>query len=229
MDVAAPARAPTGDHLPGARPVEVGDERPIGVKGDGAGGHLQRDARPAATGLAATRPMAPGLGLPAGALLVEREVGDIVRRLQDYRAAPSPVAAVRSATRDEGFAAKRRRASTTVTAAHHDARRVDETRSTVSPRDSFRLRAQRVPGDGHAPAILADTLVLHVSADERKQRVVPSHSDAGAGTDLRAALADEDRAGVDQLATVDLHTKHLRVRVAPVARRAAAFLMCQLL
>src|SRR5437773_4685511 len=88
----------------------------------------------------------------------------------------------------------------------------------------FRLRAQRVPGDGHAPAILADPLVLHVSADERKQRVVASDSDAGAGTDLRAALADEDRAGVDQLATVDLHAKLLRVRVAPVARRAAAFL-----
>src|SRR5438094_6383570 len=92
----------------------------------------------------------------------------------------------------------------------------------------FRLRALRVPGDCRAPAILPDTLVLHVAGDEREQRVVASDSDAGACADLRPALTDEDRAGVDQLSTVDLHAELLRVRVAPVARRAAAFLVCQL-
>ena len=50
----------------------------------------------------------------------------------------------------------------------------------------------------------------------------------GAGTELRAALADDDLAGADVLAAEDLHAEVLRVRVAPVLRRAESFLMCHL-
>src|SRR2546422_668205 len=80
-----------------------------------------------------------------------------------------------------------------------------------------------------ATAVFADSLVLHVARDHRKQRVVAAESDAGPGADLRASLADQDRARVDQLATIDLHAQHLRIRVAPVARRPAALLVCHLL
>src|SRR5438270_9728525 len=89
--------------------------------------------------------------------------------------------------------------------------------------------ALRAPGNGNATAVLADALVLHVAADQREQRVVAADAHAGARHDLGPALPDDDRAGVDKLATIDLDTEHLRVRVAAVPRRAAAFLVCQLL
>src|SRR5207247_7730685 len=80
-----------------------------------------------------------------------------------------------------------------------------------------------------ATAVFADSLVLHLARDHRKQRVVAAESDAGPGADLRASLADQDRARVDQLATIDLHAQHLRIRVAHVARGPAALLVCHLL
>src|SRR6266566_1592501 len=80
-----------------------------------------------------------------------------------------------------------------------------------------------------ATAVFADSLVLHLARDHRKQRVVAAESDAGPGADLRASLADQDRARVDQLATIDLHAQHLRIRVAPVARRPAPLLVCHYL
>src|SRR6266849_9377414 len=84
-------------------------------------------------------------------------------------------------------------------------------------------------GDDDAAAVFAHALVLHVALDQREERVIAPDADPGASLDLRAALADEDRAGLDHLATVDLHPEHLGVGVAPVARRAAALLVCQLL
>src|SRR2546427_10389489 len=80
-----------------------------------------------------------------------------------------------------------------------------------------------------ATAVFADSLVLHLARDHRKQRVVAAESDAGPGADLRASLADQDRARVDQLATIDVPAQALRMRVAPVARRPAALLVCHLL
>src|SRR5438552_3674582 len=54
----------------------------------------------------------------------------------------------------------------------------------------------------------------------------PSAPGAVSGGVLGAALPDQDRARVDDLSAVHLHAEHLRVRVAAVARRAAAFLVC---
>src|SRR5262245_54188579 len=82
-------------------------------------------------------------------------------------------------------------------------------------------------GDGHAPAVLAHALVLHVAVDYGEKRVVTPQADSSAGHDLRPSLPDEDRARVDELSTVNLHAKHLRVRVAAVARRATALLVSQ--
>src|SRR5213595_738905 len=80
-----------------------------------------------------------------------------------------------------------------------------------------------------ASAVFTDSLVLHLARDHRKQRVVAAESDAGPGADLRASLADQDRARIDQLATIDLHAQHLRIRVASVARRPAPLLVCHYL
>src|SRR5437588_10746411 len=77
----------------------------------------------------------------------------------------------------------------------------------------------------HAPAVLTHSLVLHLAADEREEGVIASDADAFSWRDLGPALADQNGAGADDLAAVDLDPKHLRVRVAAVARRAAAFLV----
>src|SRR5438874_9354140 len=81
----------------------------------------------------------------------------------------------------------------------------------------------------HATAVLAHALVLDLAGDQREQRVIAADADAFARRDLRPALADKDGARADDLAAVDLDPEHLRVRVAAVARRAAAFLVSQLL
>src|SRR2546427_1462347 len=81
----------------------------------------------------------------------------------------------------------------------------------------------------HTTAVLAHALVFDLAGNQREQRVIAADADAFSRRDLRPALADEDGACADDLAAVDLDPEHLRVRVAAVARRAAAFLVSQLL
>src|SRR5690606_38900265 len=65
-----------------------------------------------------------------------------------------------------------------------------------------------------------------LAVDECIQRVVLAQADVLAGMEARAALAHDDRARGDRLAAVDLHTEHLRVGIAAVARGTAALLVC---
>src|SRR5580765_3795012 len=58
-----------------------------------------------------------------------------------------------------------------------------------------------------------------------EDRVVAPDPCTGAGTEARAALAHDDRSRGDALAVEDLDAEHLRVRVAPVPRRAESLLM----
>src|SRR3989440_6430759 len=81
----------------------------------------------------------------------------------------------------------------------------------------------------HATAVLAHALVLALAGTQCEQRVIAADTDAFARRDLRPALADQDGARGDDLPAVDLDPEHLRVRVAAVARRAAALLVSQLL
>src|SRR6478736_3249255 len=77
--------------------------------------------------------------------------------------------------------------------------------------------------DGLAAALLAE---LHRTRDEREQRVVAATADAVAGVEVRAALADEDLAGVDGLAAEALDAEVLGVAVATVAGRGRTLLVC---
>ena len=56
---------------------------------------------------------------------------------------------------------------------------------------------QRDDVDDLAPTLRAE---LDVARDEREQRVVAATADAVTGVEVRAALADEDLARVDELA-----------------------------
>src|SRR5689334_5777253 len=76
--------------------------------------------------------------------------------------------------------------------------------------------------DGLAVALLAE---LHRAGGEGEQRVVTTTADVDARVEVGAALADEDLAGLDNLAAEALHAQELRVGVATVARRARALLV----
>src|SRR6185295_18007442 len=56
--------------------------------------------------------------------------------------------------------------------------------------------------------------------------MVLSHSDVDSRMEPGAALADDDAAGIDELAGVRLDAQALRFRVAAVARTAACFFVC---
>src|SRR6266705_5706191 len=81
----------------------------------------------------------------------------------------------------------------------------------------------------YATAVLAHTFILDVAWDQREEGVVAANAHAFARRDPGSALADQDGARGDELPAVDLHTEHLRVGVAAVARRPAALLVRQLL
>src|SRR5256885_4653618 len=87
----------------------------------------------------------------------------------------------------------------------------------------------RVGCDVHLAAIVPGRAVFHRARDEREQGVILADADVLAGDELGAALADEDRAGVDDAARVLLDAEPLPGGVAAVSGRARAFLVCHLL
>src|SRR5262245_50966691 len=66
----------------------------------------------------------------------------------------------------------------------------------------------------------------HDAIDQREERIIRTHANVAAGTELRAALADNNVPCNDPLAAEPLHAAPLRVRVATIAGRALTFLMC---
>jgi hypothetical protein len=80
--------------------------------------------------------------------------------------------------------------------------------------------------DADEAAMAAPVRELHVPGDEREERVVLALANVFAGLVPRAALAHENRASVDELASEALYAEPLSVRIAAVCRGAAAFLMC---
>src|SRR3954447_24049009 len=67
---------------------------------------------------------------------------------------------------------------------------------------------------------------LDGTADEREQRVVTAAADAAARVEVGATLADDDLAGVDDLAAVALDAEALGVGVAAVLGGRRALLVC---
>ena len=69
---------------------------------------------------------------------------------------------------------------------------------------------------------------LDGATDEGEQGVVTAAADAAARVEVRAALADDDLTGVDDLAAEALHAQPLRVGVAAVLGGRRALLVCHL-
>src|SRR5689334_9641605 len=66
----------------------------------------------------------------------------------------------------------------------------------------------------------------HFAVHEREQRPIPSRADILAGDKLRAALADQDAAGGDELTAKSFNSKPLADAVAPIADTALTFFVC---
>ncbi|MNT82785.1 hypothetical protein D3C72_2225650 [compost metagenome] len=70
---------------------------------------------------------------------------------------------------------------------------------------------------------------LHVAVHQREQGVVLADTHVVTSVHAGAALANDDAAGVDGLATVHLHAQTLRFRITAVPRGTAAFFLCHVL
>src|SRR5437762_5570107 len=77
----------------------------------------------------------------------------------------------------------------------------------------------------HLHPLLVLMLELHLAVDRGEQRVIGGAAHVAARMKLGPPLAHDDAARSDEFATEALHAEVFRIRVAPVARRANAFLM----
>src|SRR5580765_2376853 len=79
--------------------------------------------------------------------------------------------------------------------------------------------------DDRDRAALAARAELDRAVLRGEDRVVATDARSRARLEARAALADDDHPGLHVLAGEHLHAEHLRIRVAPVARRAKSLLV----
>ena len=88
-----------------------------------------------------------------------------------------------------------------------------------------RSRSYSLPGkasgfdDGDELAVLDE---FHLAVLKGEKREVAAETDVLAGMDLRAALADDDRAGLQELAVVGLDAEVLRIGIATVTGRCGS-------
>ena len=94
-------------------------------------------------------------------------------------------------------------------------------RCDASPSDGLGDRLRPDDVHGLAAALGAE---LDRTRDEREQRVVAATADAVAGVEVGAALADDDLAGVDDLAAEALDAEALALESRPLRVEDAPFL-----
>src|SRR5216684_1005476 len=80
--------------------------------------------------------------------------------------------------------------------------------------------------DADEAAVTAFVFELHNTGNEREERIVLALTDVFPSLMLGAALAHQNRAGIDELPAETLDSQPLAVGIAAVCRGAAALLMC---
>src|SRR5205085_10533951 len=194
---------------------QIGDQLLVLVEDLRADGNadLGRLARGAVLERAAPRLTAAGLERLARA--ERREVAEIRVGDEHDVAAGAPVTAVGPPFRHVLLAPEVQAAVAAATRLNADAGAVMEHRSLLG-------------GVDFDEALLAALAERDRAGSRREDRVVAADAGSRTGTELRSALADDDHPGLHVLAGEDLHAEHLRLGVAPVARRAEPFLVCHL-
>src|SRR5262245_50798108 len=97
--------------------------------------------------------------------------------------------------------------------------------NTGSPRSAARAGSGGLLGDAHE-LVIALALEAHVTILRREQGVVDAQSHVDPRLEARAALANEDAPGGDELTPEALHPQHLGVGIPAVSRAADALLVC---
>src|SRR5215813_3679067 len=87
------------------------------------------------------------------------------------------------------------------------------------------VRCLHVRNDRYEGAVFRFRLVLNAAINEGEEGMVGADTDIFASVPFSAALTHDDVAGATGLAAKKLHAEPLTCRVAPVARRAACFLV----
>src|SRR5919197_1308250 len=231
--------AASGRAVAGLEPLlarEAGEVAPVGIGDDG---HVAAAASVAAVGPALGHVLLPAEAQPAmaAAARLNANLRSVVEhRLRAYcggtwrsRASPSWPAgskprwsahscAPRASSASRG---RRRRPSKRGKRVREDRTKWSSSATTTC---SERASSSRLLGDADEAALAASP-ELHVAVSQREDRVVAAETRARAGAEPRAPLAHDDRPGAHLLAGEDLHAEHLRVGVAPFARRAESLLM----
>lgn len=66
------------------------------------------------------------------------------------------------------------------------------------------------------PSLLLGALELHLTFDQGEERVIVSDPTVHTGVELGAALADDDRTGLDDLSSKALDAQSLGIRISTV-------------
>ena len=230
--VAQPAAAAGGGFEAGAGTDQIGEQPAVLVEHDGAVGHLDFQVGTGGT-----------VAVAAHALLARRRVDmrmeveveqGVHLRVDDQHdaAAAAAVAAVGTAERLEFLAVDRGAAVTAGAGPRVDDDAVDKPRHRGSSHSSsVQLVRASHSQSGHVGrrssgraaetmlTVLRPRLTPNWTAPGRlgEQRVVAAAADVDAGVEVRAALADDDLAGLDDLAAEPLDAQPLGVGVATVA------------
>src|SRR5262245_9468618 len=116
------------------------------------------------------------------------------------------------------------------------ATRGDSERAIVASRGECRLASEAHCAYRPSPAARhwlrndvdpgALAVELDCSRRQGEEGVVLAPADVAAWMEAGAALADDDAAGSDRLAAVDLDAETLAMRIAAVANRTLTFFMC---
>ena len=167
------------------------------------------------TPASATSAAAAGGKMVLEAVVLQRV--ELAGDLEDDVAAAPPVAAVRSATRHELFAAEAHGTGATVPTLDEDLDAVREHQDPARPGDFCSTGLDGLREHGDFLAAVPRPLEADHAVDKREEGVVAPHADVGPGKDRRAPLAQENGAGIHRLACARLHAQPLADAVASVA------------
>src|SRR5215831_17991722 len=92
----------------------------------------------------------------------------------------------------------------------------------MSASSSFNLAEERLR-DAH---VHLATLKFYFAVLQGEKRVIRTDPDIEARRELRPALSDDDRTGLNHLPAVRFHAQILRIAVAAVPRGALTLFMC---
>ena len=210
---------------------------------DGAHGHAQDEILPCLTVFASALAVSATLRTKMVLVAIVDERRELGVGLNDDVTATASVAAVWPALGHMGLASERHAAGAAVAAFDVDATYIGKLghRASLSKngrplviqwasRICMRMKGLLRSGSRmNAHAMLHTALVLNGTVNEREEGIVLAAAHILTGVDVRATLADENRARSDGLATEALAAKTLTAGIAAITGGTESFFVCHVL